>query len=121
MLRVVPSDCSIEPIIFLKAIVPALGGAERKLADAFTAPPGSAHQPSLNWSPDGNHLAVADKSAPEPYRIFLLAHTSGERRALTSPLASAIGDFSPAFSPDGGTLAFVRMNGATEADLYLAP
>ena len=44
---------------------------------------------------------------------------SGEKRQLTFPLSAWRGDGSPAFSPDGKTVAFVRHVLRSKADLYL--
>src|SRR6185295_18180562 len=41
--------------------------------------------------------------------IFLLSAETGEKRKLTSPPSQSRGDYAPAFSPDGRTLAFVRL------------
>ncbi len=97
-------------------LVPALGGPERKLADLF---PASAW-PGASYSPDGKFLAVSDKgSAEEPFAIHLISVETGERRKFTSPPAGLIGDGSPAFSPDGQWMAFIRASGSSVADLYV--
>jgi eukaryotic-like serine/threonine-protein kinase len=87
------------------AIVPALGGPERRLArtTAFIG-----H--TLAWSPDGRSLAIGDKASPdEPDAIFLLDIETGEKRRVTTPRGTpSIGDWRPAFAPDGRTLAFIR-------------
>ncbi|MBA3441458.1 MAG: PD40 domain-containing protein [Pyrinomonadaceae bacterium] len=102
-------------------IVPSLGGIERKLAEAFTDRFEASGQ-NLHWSPNGSSLAVVDKSSPqEPFSIFSLSRETGEKRRLTSPPAQTIGDSFPAISPDGGTLAFVRLSGSGVHDLYVAP
>jgi Tol biopolymer transport system component len=63
---------------------------------------------------------VTQKSSPsEPYSILLISRETGEKRRLTSPPAEALGDGSPVFSPDGKTLAFVRLSGMLIADIYL--
>jgi hypothetical protein len=51
--------------------------------------------------------------------LFLLTVESGDRRRLTSAPEKVIGDRSPAFSPDGGTLAFVRQVAMGVLDIYL--
>jgi Tol biopolymer transport system component len=96
-------------------VIPALGGAERRVAACSTR--GGA----LAWSPDGQRLAVNGKESPEePEALFLLSLESGERQRLTRPPSSLAGDSLPSFSPDGGTVAFVRGE-PWENDIYLAP
>jgi len=98
-------------------IVPALGGAERKLGK--TEPNLSRQawsQCRLSWSPDGKFLAVVDQDSPQRHSIFLLSVEDGERQRLTS---SPEADYFPAFSPDGKTLAFIRSSGLSSEDIYL--
>lgn len=101
-------------------LIPALGGAERKLVDVFpyqVPSPGN----SPYYSPDGKYLAVPDKSsAADPLSIFLVSVVSGEKRRITSP-PLGMGDHYPAFSPDGKMLAFVRANSLSTDDLYVLP
>jgi Tol biopolymer transport system component len=76
----------------------------------------------VSFSPDGKYLAVSDKgSAEEPFSIQLISVGTGARRGGSSPPAGAIGDGSPAFSPDGQWVAFVRAIGSAVADLYVMP
>ncbi len=115
-LRSVQSE-SIQPAMDVY-LVSALGGAERKLAGGIRV----EESPSLSWSPDGNFLAFGDKSSPDgPGGIVLLEVATGEKRKLTNPPAQTSGDSTPAFSPDGRTLAFVRWVTSGVSDLYLAP
>ena len=82
-------------------MIPALGGAERKLGESTGC--------GLSWSPDGKYLALVDKSGPrEPSSIFWLSIETGDKRKLTSPPTEYVADWSPRFSPDGKTLAFIR-------------
>jgi Tol biopolymer transport system component/DNA-binding winged helix-turn-helix (wHTH) protein len=100
-------------------LIPALGGAERKLADVFPSQVPSDGN-SQYFSPDGKFLAIPDKGlATEPLGIFKLSIESGEKRRLTSPSQGAIGDHYPAFSPDGKMLAFVRETHWSIDDLYV--
>jgi eukaryotic-like serine/threonine-protein kinase len=102
-------------------IVPALGGAERKIADAFGWNQGGVMPQAIDWSPDGKTLAVVDKtSEDEPWSIFLLSIETGEKRKLTAPLAYMFGDVFATFSPDGQTIAFVRGSGQT-GNIFLVP
>jgi len=88
-------------------VVPALGGSERKLTSA------ALYWSRLSWSPDGKLLAIADQASPEePISIVLVSVEDGRKRKVTSPPTDSMGDIYPAFSPDGRTLAFVRLRGA---------
>jgi len=97
-------------------LIPAIGGPERKIAEVF-----SESHPT--WSTDGNWLVISEKGAEtEPFALSLISVETGEKRRLTSPSKQSYGDFDPAFSPDGRSLAFSRginadVHGASE--LYL--
>ena len=93
-------------------IIPAIGGAERRVREAHWEEQDFDDvlwlAGRLSWSPDGKVLAFSDRpSHNEPSSIFLLSLDSLEARRLTSPSRTG-GDFNPAFSPDGRTLAFNR-------------
>ncbi|HEU0176124.1 MAG TPA: winged helix-turn-helix domain-containing protein [Blastocatellia bacterium] len=101
-------------------LVPALGGAERKLTGVWANRFSFGIHTWIHWSPDGRWLAVSDKtSAEEPFSLFLVSPETGEKRRVTSPPASIVGDCSPAFSPDGAQLAFVRVISAVVGEVYL--
>jgi Tol biopolymer transport system component len=96
-------------------MIPALGGAERKLGE-------SARCGGLSWSPDGKYLALAGKNAPrEPYGIFLLSVEASDKRILTSPPTEYSGDLNPLFSPDGKTIAFIRASSSENDEIYVMP
>ncbi len=96
-------------------LIPPLGGPERKLAEF----PSHGRGMGLSWSPDGKWLAVVgDIERKGPDRIYLLSVETGETRPLTDPPATSVGDASPAFSPDGDTLAFVRWIDVSGTELY---
>ncbi|MGC2196462.1 MAG: hypothetical protein WA628_17445, partial [Terriglobales bacterium] len=94
-------------------IMPALGGAERRVRNTLWE--GQDFYQIiravglLSWSPDGKLLAFSDRaSRNEPASIFLLALDSSDVRRLTTAPQRSPGDFNPEFSPDGQTLAFLR-------------
>jgi serine/threonine protein kinase len=93
-------------------VIPALGGVEREVAQL-----GSGYSTQIlysaciisDWSPDGRWLVVSKKPGNEPFGLFLLSVETGETRRITTAPAGITGDFGGMISPDGRTLAFVRM------------
>ncbi len=101
-------------------LVSSLGGAERKLSDMWSNRLGVGSHTWLHWSPLGKWLVVSDKpSAQEPFSLYLLAPETGEKRRLTTPTASVVGDCSPVFSPGGKQVAFVRLMSVVAGEIYL--
>jgi serine/threonine protein kinase len=81
-------------------------GLERGIAEARTVINPQHHR--LDWSPDSRWLVLSQRSdAGIPDRIYALAVNTGEQYPLSSPAAGEV-DGSPALSPDGHFLAFVR-------------
>jgi Tol biopolymer transport system component len=102
-------------------IVPALGGPERKLADAYSEILGGG---GLSWSPDGKYLAVADRGPKAgtvaATGIFFISLESGERQPSNIELPVPYVT-NPTFSPDGKYLAFIAGSGFLSNDVYVAP
>jgi Tol biopolymer transport system component len=93
--------------------IPALGGREERLSEVMAAPREygrlSVNDRFLCWSPDSEFLVVVDQqSADEGSSLFLLSPGTGRTARLTSAPQGGLGDRSPAFSPDGRILSFVR-------------
>jgi len=98
-------------------VTASLGGSERRLYSVHS----HRKVDALDWSPDGKYLAFCDSPSPaEASRILLLSLDTLEVRPITSPTTGILGDLSPAFSPDGKFLAFVR-NTLDVMEIYQLP
>jgi Tol biopolymer transport system component len=81
-------------------LVSPLGGAEQKVVDIGWIP---------SWTPDSRALVMGGRTAAGLPAIFEHVLGTGERRQLTSPPTGFVDQF-PKVSPNGATLAFVRMS-----------
>jgi Tol biopolymer transport system component/DNA-binding winged helix-turn-helix (wHTH) protein len=73
----------------------------------------------LAWSPDSKWIVTADKnSAQVPFGLVRVSVETGEKRPLTLPSHGG-NDIAPAFSPDGRSLAFIRILSFAVSELYL--
>jgi Tol biopolymer transport system component len=105
-------------------VIPALGGAERRLADIATIP---GWNTGIAWTADNKRLIVSDQPRGELPGLFLLSLESSEKSRLTSvpqrmpgvPSAVRSRDWDPALSADGRTLAFTRMVDIGKGDIHL--
>lgn len=95
-------------------MVPALGGPERKLADAVFW-----YEPlmQISWSPDGKSLAFWS-SAESISQVFLLPLATLHPTLLTSSL-HCWDRGAPAFSPDGKNLAVVCTSSVAVYAIYI--
>ena len=93
--------------------IPALGGPERRVAEC---PPGSFA--TLDWSPDGRHLAVSLRTGDGPQNAL---HLVDVETGATESVSDEAGqdDYVPRFSPDGTRLAFVRRLGEGPMDVFV--
>jgi Tol biopolymer transport system component len=74
----------------------------------------------LAWSPDSKWIVTADKISPgSAFGLILVSVETGSKRPLTSPPPNAGNDIAPAFSPDGRSLAFIRVLSFPVSELYL--
>lgn len=101
--------------------VSAAGGTPVKLVDVEGTP--LILGMFLNapaWSADGTTLAFGEKpDESTPSRIALYDLKTGEKRLLSAAPEGFFGDSWPTFSPDGKSVAFVRMKNFGVNDLYV--
>jgi Tol biopolymer transport system component/DNA-binding winged helix-turn-helix (wHTH) protein len=106
-------------------LIPALGGAEREVAQLGSFNRAQYGITMGGWTPDGRWLLLSMKEGSDRYGLFLLSVESGEKRRLTSPPAVGTGDMFGSISPDGRAIAFSRvqsngaMGGAAIGDVYM--
>jgi len=93
-------------------------GEERKFPGC--AAPGDETQPfpAVSWMRDGQSLLVVQAIEKQPSALAVLSLRDSAIRPLTHPPAG-MDDSTPAVSPDGKTIAFVRSTSADGADIYL--
>jgi Tol biopolymer transport system component len=95
-------------------VIPVSGGGEERKFPGCTAP-GEETQPypGVAWMRNGESLIVAQATG-----LAKLTLSDGKFQPLTHPPAGAE-DSTPAVSPDGGAIAFVRSTGPEVADIFL--
>ena len=98
-------------------VVPALGGPERKLADAEFS---YFLELFLSWSPDGTLLAYTDIRR-DHQNIVLLNTATLDSRPLRNPSKDCAWALVPVFAPDGRSLAVACTVTIDVNDLYIIP
>jgi Tol biopolymer transport system component/DNA-binding winged helix-turn-helix (wHTH) protein len=100
-------------------LVPALGGAERKLADINVPMLKGLGLSSLSWTPDGKWIAFGGRpTMNDDPGIWLIPVEDGQAQRLTSA-KSVLSDASPVFSPDGRSLVFIRIQAYSVSDVFV--
>jgi len=101
-------------------LIPPLGGSERKLADIRGQD--FLEAVYLAWSLDSNFLVVTDSPGEgQPDALFRVSLETGEKMQLTNPQPPVLADTSPAISPDGRSLVFLRRTSWGAGELHLLP
>jgi serine/threonine protein kinase len=103
-------------------LIPPLGGPDRKLADIQSQDFAGrlfSDAAYLAWSPDSAALIVTDSPGEgRPDGLVVVALDTGEKRPLTSPRPPVLADTSPAVSPDGRSLVFLRRTSWGAGELH---
>jgi Tol biopolymer transport system component len=99
-------------------VIPAAGGGERKVADCAATTEEEQRLPAVAWTPDGQSLVMASPGQNQLPAITLVPAAGGAPKPLTNPPQGALGDSTPAVSPDGKTVAFVRNSSDEDADIF---
>ena len=107
-------------------VIPALGGAERKVASVSFQGRGSNSASNLEWTgnlawtPDGKWLAFGGApSDNEIPGIWLVALNSGEKRRLTTVSPPDFGDWARRLRRDGRYMAFIRERTLSTSTVYV--
>jgi Tol biopolymer transport system component/DNA-binding winged helix-turn-helix (wHTH) protein len=95
-------------------LIPALGGAERRIVDAGIAL-GTFGQ--ISWAPDGQSLAYSGYGPKGRPLVYIVALDALSTQPL-SPAPECLDAAEPAFSPDGQQLAFICMSSAAVYSIY---
>ena len=90
--------------------IPALGGAERQVAEGlFNSFTQARFTSPMAWSPDGRFVVVEERQGhSESSSLVLIGVENGDRFVLTKETDAKTWDVNPVFSPDGGRLLFTR-------------
>jgi Tol biopolymer transport system component/DNA-binding winged helix-turn-helix (wHTH) protein len=99
-------------------IIPAIGGSEQEV---YTLPTNHVWEyGGLTWTPDGKSLIFPQQLDPQaPSSLVELTLEGRSVRQLTTPPKGWDGDWTPAISPDGAKLAFIRGPEGSVHDIYM--
>ena len=100
-------------------VIDASSGSELHQFPGCAAPGDEAQPlPALAWSRDGQSLVAVQAGESQPAALAILSLTDGKFKPLTHPKAGEE-DSTPAISPDGNSIAFVRSTGADNANIFV--
>jgi serine/threonine protein kinase len=100
-------------------VIPAAGGSERVVAILAGSRPSARKY--LTWAPDNDAIVASNRlKAAFALRLYRLPISGGPAQALTEG-PDAAQDVSPAFSPDGQWLAFLRWENGATYELWAVP
>ena len=95
------------------------GGEERKFPGCTAPGDQSQPFPAVSWMRDGQSLVVVQATEQQPAALAILSLADGKFKPLSHPPAG-MEDSTPAVSPDGNTVAFVRSKGTDNANIFVS-
>jgi Tol biopolymer transport system component/DNA-binding winged helix-turn-helix (wHTH) protein len=101
-----PEECEV-------LVMSALGGDERHVVRC------GLDQHGVAWTADGRELVLPHREGDAPWRLRRVSLDGSRTADLPPPPSDRLGDHSPAISPDGEWLAFVRSYAPHSGDVYL--
>jgi Tol biopolymer transport system component len=102
-------------------LIAPLGGPERILIE-IKSQDFDRSSPYLAWTSESDAVLISDSTGTGlPDALFTVSIETGERRQLTNPQPSVLADTSPAVSPDGNSLVFLRRTSWGSGELHLLP
>lgn len=101
-------------------VIPADGGAERKVTEFTPAPEAANPSPAVAWLPDGKSLIVVQPVEEKPSVLASVTLSTGKVERITNPPDGTDGDSLPSVSPAGDSLAFVRGTTNQSADIWVS-
>ena len=100
-------------------VIPSDGGSERKLAELGPAADAAQPLPAVSWNADGKSLVVVQSGEKQAPGLAVLTLDSGKLQRITNPPEGGEGDSTPAVSPGGSSIAFVRHTQNEGGDIYI--
>lgn len=79
------------------------------------------HSSGLDWAPNGREIAYTDLGGQRQFEIHVRDLITGEDRVVTPAIQGIWGDWDPRFSPDGRSIAFKRVTGLANDQIFVVP
>jgi serine/threonine protein kinase/sugar lactone lactonase YvrE len=101
-------------------VIPALGGAERKIATVYPWTIRDRAAGNISWTPDGEFLAFGGALSRDGQQgIWLMAADGRTKRLVTAAKGESY--FSPVVSADGRHMAFIREKTLGMSAIFVLP
>lgn len=106
----------------MDVVIANVDGSSERIVAQFAIPTYGFDNRMLDWSPDGEYLAVSHAAAPGgSLGLSLVRVSSGAQRSITIAGAGVLGDVDPRFSPDGKVVTFLRWIHRSQQEIFAVP